>query len=291
MKSVAIAAGFALMAAAGTLFFVLHSQPHGGTPAAIAEVAARAQQMAGEGHFAEARDLLRESLRQLDREQPTAESAAAFDATLSALAMVEVNLEHWPDAETYARRQIALAEGPLVHSQARADYVDLGAALYGKGDRAGAEAAYDKAIAAASSQEERANAHLAIAFYYHKHRDEKPAIDHAQKGSVIAERVLGVTDPTTLTFELALAKILLADGQRELALPTAEKILPNIEKGVLGPLALGDARFAVARALPDNERPRARQLAAKAQQALAEAGHDGAEHAQEVAKWLVEHLP
>jgi hypothetical protein len=292
----ALLAGAGIAAAAGALVVALVVVPRlrrdDGDPSLRAlEFVKRAETMAADGKFTEARAVLLESLRQLERRDPTAQTAAAFLATLTPLATTETQLEMWVDAEAHARRQIAIAESAVATKElaAHADYLDLGAARFGQGDRAGAEAAYAHALELqAAMPVEQANTHLVIAFFYHKHHEEAVAVDHAQKGAVLAERALGLADPTTLTFHLAECKLLLADHKPALALPTAEKILPLIERSELGPLAIGDARFAVARALPPGDRPRALALAKAAKDELAKAGTDGAAHAADVTRWLAE---
>ena len=238
------------------------------------------------GRNDDARGALISSMKVMDAAPLTAVTAPLAYYTLTMLARIENAGERWTDAEGHARRAIALAEKPLAPQLAHeTDYGDLGAALLGKGDRPAAEAAFAKAIEFAGVDPHTvANTQMLIALAYHAQHDEKQAIEHAARAAdVAAEQDL----TEKLEFELTLCKILLADGQRARTLPIAEKLVPRLENDHRAdPIAVGDARFALARALPDTERSRARKLAEDAKAALAKRGAIGATHAAAIDAWL-----
>lgn len=238
------------------------------------------------GRSDDARQSLVASMKVLDAAALTASTAPIAFYTLTMLARIENDSKRWADAEGHARRAIALAERPLAPQLPHeSDYSDLGAALLGKGDRPAAEAAFAKAIEFAGVDPHTvANTHMMIALAYHAQHDEKHAIEHAERAAdVAAEQDL----TEKLEFELTLCKILLADGQRARTLPIAEKLVPRLEDDRRAdPIAVGDARFALARALPDTERARARRLAEDAKATLAKRGAIGTTHAADIDAWL-----
>jgi tetratricopeptide (TPR) repeat protein len=238
------------------------------------------------GRTDDARESLVASMKVLDAAPLTASTAPIAFNTLTMLARIENAGKRWTDAEEHARRAIALAERPLapqlVHET---DYSDLGAALLGKGDRPAAEAAFAKAIELAGVDPHTvANTQMMIALAYHAQHDEKHAIEHAEHAADVA----AAQDLTEkLEFELTLCKILLADGQRARTLPLAEKLVPRLEDDRRAdPIAVGDARFVLARALPDTQRARARKLAEDAKAALTKGGAIGTTHAADIDAWL-----
>lgn len=232
---------------------------------------ARARDLATAGKFAEARELL---LPAVD-DKPTVEA-------LTLLATSEVQLERWADAAAHALKSIQL-------DPEHGDYTDYAIALYGQGNKAGGDDALKHGLIIVGQHPVDAAAlRMSLALYFHKHHDERTALDHAQKGAVLAEQALGPTDETTLTYQLAVCKIALADGQREIALPLASKLVPELEAVHASPLELGEAQFALARALPDDQRKEARDYALSAQSLLQRGGAGPAE-IEAVMKWLASH--
>jgi len=262
-EQIALGAGLGVAAVVvGCVLFVKHEPSN---------PVADAQALAAAGKFAEVRELL----------LPVVGDHASVEA-LSLLATSEVQLERWPDAAKHALQSVQL-------DPATGDYTDLTIALYGQGNKAGGDDALKHGLVVyAAHPVDGAAMRMALALYFHKHHDEKTALDHAQKGAVLAEQALGPTDATTMTYQLAVAKIALADGQREVALPLASKLVPELEAMKASPLELGDAQFALARALPDDQRKQARDYAFSAQSLLQRGGADGAQ-IEAVMKWLASH--
>lgn len=230
-----------------------------------------AQALAAAGKFAEARELLLPGLA----DHPTVE-------TLALAATCEVQLDRWADAEKHALQSIQL-------DPARGDYTDYAIALYGQGNKAGGDDALHHGLLIFGQHPVDAAAmRMALALHFHKHHDDKTALDHAQKGAVLADKALGPTDATTMTYQLAVCKIALADGQREIALPLASKLVPELEATHASPLELGEAEFALARALPEDQKAEAVNYATSAESLLRRGGADAAQ-LDAVAKWLAAH--
>jgi tetratricopeptide (TPR) repeat protein len=238
----------------------------------------------------DARTALLATVEYLDRQTPSEESVGVTTLALSMIAQLENRAGRWREAEAHARRSIELADSKLGgQARALADYSDLGTALLNQGDRSGAEAAYARALALQAGEPlKQADTHMMIAIFYHAHHDEKRAIEHGEAAVALVEKTSGLDNPTGLTLELALCKFLLADGQPTRARPILEAILPKLDAAAMGPVAIGDAQFALARALPKRDRTRAKQLAATALETLGTGGDLGKVHAASVTKWLAD---
>jgi tetratricopeptide (TPR) repeat protein len=246
-----------------------------------------ARTLDGANRLPEARTILLSTLERLDQAAQTKETAMATFGVLELLATIERQQKAYDDAEKHARRAIETAESKVPEMLGQNEYEVLGSVLLGKGDRGGAKVAYAHALSlVADKPVDLAEAQVSIAVAYHGQHDDKEAIAYAKQGVATAEKAIGENNPETLTYKLALCKLLLADHQNAAALPIAEKILPKIEAAELGATPIGDARFALARALPKSQRARALQLAAAAKESLAKGGAVGADHGKQVDEWL-----
>ncbi len=114
---------------------------------------------------------------------------------------------------------------------------------------------------------------------------------HLHRSVLIHQKAFGEDHPEIAYSLVSLAAVALAQHDATIAREYAERAVSVREDGAVAPELIAEARFVLAQALwnDETERPRARALAERAREVLAEHGKDAEGALAEADAWLAEH--
>jgi eukaryotic-like serine/threonine-protein kinase len=232
------------------------------------------------------------------REKALGPEHAHVASSLADLGNLLLAKEEHEQAELHYRRALTVFENALGpdHPDVAGIVLNLGLVLEAQGKYEQAELYARRAVLMLEQTLGPHHPQVADASYilgnvaFAQGEHEEAAL-HYQRALEIREQALGADHPELARPLVGLAMIALAQDRLDAARAAAEQALSIREAAEVAPEDLAEARFVLARALwPDEpERPRARELAEQARDALAMCGKLCERGLAEVEAWLVEH--